>query len=156
MSAGGPHAVSRALELANALATSAEGEEALLASETARLTRERDEARAEVERLRGEVDVLVRELHRISCGIPIESDGLCPYGIAEAAEKHRAMKAEEEVERLRDVLYLAGRLAQAVQAMDSARGATSVGAAMVLAVGRCHEYDRAVMQHLGSEEDRRG
>ena len=57
----------------------------------ARLTRERDEARASLKAAEA-------ELHRLTCGVP---DGLCPYGLAEVNERQCAEAAEAEVERLR-------------------------------------------------------
>jgi hypothetical protein len=63
-----------------------------------RLQRELDEARLRA-------DAAERELHRITCGVPIESDGLCRYGIGEAL-------ALAEVARLREVADAARQIRQ--------------------------------------------
>jgi hypothetical protein len=86
------------------------------------------EARAEVERLQRDLDAAERELHRIACGVPIESDGLCRHSIGEAlaqaeVERLRAVveSARERVDALRRSDRQRGRLAEALDQRDEAR-----------------------------------
>ena len=94
-----------------------------------------DEYRHDVERAELRADAAERELHRISCGVPIETDGLCPYGIGEALARAEVVRLRAVVEaargvKLADVLPYAkmskrlsmalARLTDALDALDEA------------------------------------
>ena len=59
-----------------------------------RMEAERDAATERAEKAERERDELRRELHRIACGIEIESDALCEYGIEAANLRARVAELE--------------------------------------------------------------
>lgn len=78
-----------------------------VAADLRRTAAERDELAAQavdrlmlVASLRAERDAAQRELHRLSCGEAIESDGLCPEGIRADAARAWARLWHREARRL--------------------------------------------------------